>query len=507
MALGVRNHCLDDVLQLGEVEGAVTQLHLHGHTGGVAYALDRRRRQHHHPRVLDHVKRLGERAEHRQQALCAAALVPIVQHDVGDAGAGERCRAVEHGDAGNGDDLLHPGGLARDLLDPFESLLRALQRGAVGQLHGGDQVALILDRQEGGRNAGEQIPDDTDEDEHRHHPGTAARDDTLDQRDVAALGPLVDTVEGAIDDVALFDRHCWTQPQGTLRGLERRGIDRAEQRGRGDDQRELRVHTAGQTRQERGRDEHRHQHQRDADDRPEQLFHRADRGVVSGHALFDIVGGALDHDDGVVDDNADREHKREQRRHIDGEAHRRHGGERADDGDRHRGRGHQGRAPILQEEQDDDQHQDAGFEQRLVDLVDRRADEFRGVERDAVGQVLRKFARQLAHPFLDLVADVERIGARRLKDRKAGRWPAVEREHLAVGLRTELDATDVADAGDRTVAAGLDDHVGELLSVVEAAVDVERVLERLPGRRGRRASARRAAPAPPSSCRQSASRP
>ena len=47
--------------------------------------------------------------------------------------------------------------------------------------------------------------------------------------------------------------------------------------------------------------------------------------------------------------------------------------------------------------------------------------------------------------LLDRLRDVERVGARRLEDRRV---PAAglpfEREDLAVGLRAELDAADVA---------------------------------------------------------------
>ena len=64
---------------------------------------------------------------------------------------------------------------------------------------------------------------------------------------------------------------------------------------------------------------------------------------------------------------------------------------------------------------------------------------------------------------------------------------AVEREDLAVGLRAELDAADVAHPRDLAGVAGLDDHLGELGGVAELAGDVERVLERLARRRRRHA--------------------
>jgi hypothetical protein len=442
--------------------------------------LDRRRRQHHDACVLDHVERLIQAGEQGRQVLPAASLAPILQDDVGDAGARQRRRAVEHGNAGDGDDLRNARSLACNRLHLIERLLRALQRCAVGQLHIGDQVTLVFDRQKAGRNARERKADDRDENQRRDHPHAAARDDASDQPRIGALQRPVQAIEEAEHDVAFFNRQRLTQPQRALCGLQRRRIDGAEQRGGRNHQRELRVHPSGETGQESRRNEHRHQNERDADDRAEQLLHGLDRGVVAVHAFLDIVGGAFDHDDGVVNDNADRQHDGEQCGKIDGEAERRHGGERADDGDRHRGRRHERRAPVLQEEQDDDQHQDACLEQGLVDLVDRGAHEFRGVERDPEDETLRKLARQLAHLGVDRVAHVERIGPWRLEDRHSRRRVAVEREHLPVGLGAKLDPADVADARGLPLAARLHDDIGELLGVVEPAEHVEGVLERCP---------------------------
>ena len=63
--------------------------------------------------------------------------------------------------------------------------------------------------------------------------------------------------------------------------------------------------------------------------------------------------------------------------------------------------------------------------------------------------------------------DLERVGARQLIDADAGRLLAVEAEKLAVGLRAEFDAADVAQARDLAVIAGLDDDVLELIDVGE----------------------------------------
>ena len=233
-----------------------------------------------------------------------------------------------------------------------------------------------------------------DQDQRADDGNIAVRDQAADQPAIPGLDAVIDRIEAAIEKVALLRRHRPAQPQRALRRLQRRRVDGAEQRGCGNHQRELRIHLPGQSRQKRRGQEHRDQHQRDADDRREQRVHRADRGVMAGHALLDIVRGAFDHDDGVVDHDADREHDRKQGRDIDGEAERRHRRKGADDRHRHRGRRHQHRAPVLQEDQDHDEDEQAGLDQRLVDLVDRFRDEFGGVERRVVGHVLRKRLRQ-----------------------------------------------------------------------------------------------------------------
>ncbi len=185
---------------------------------------------------------------------------------------------------------------------------------------------------------------------------------------VAVLHALVEGIEAAIEGIAPLRWNGTPEPKGALCRLERGGVDGAEQGGRRDHERELRVHLACQAGQEGRGQEHRHQHQRDADNRAHQRIHGGDRGVVAGHALLDIVRGALDDDDGIVDDNADREHDGEQRREIDREPHRRHRSEGTDNGHRHRRGRHQHRPPILQEHQDNNENQDGGLDQVLLDL-------------------------------------------------------------------------------------------------------------------------------------------
>ncbi len=259
-----------------------------------------------------------------------------------------------------------------------------------------------------------------------------------------------------------------TQPLRALRGLQRCGVEGADEGGRRDDERELREHLAGETGHESGGNEHRHEHERDADNRAEEFVHRPYCGVVAGESFLDIFRDAFDDHDGVVDHNADGKHDAEERREIDGEAQRRHRRERADDGDRHRRRRHQDRAEILQEDENDDQDENAGLPQRLVDLRDRVLNEDRRVVGNCIGETVREPFRQPVHRRLDFLADLQRIRFRRLIDRDACGGFSVDAKILRIGLGPQFDAREVAQMNEPAALLGLvlDDDAAEFVRLV-----------------------------------------
>ena len=126
-------------------------------------------------------------------------------------------------------------------------------------------------------------------------------------------------------------------------------------------------------------------------------------------------------------------------------------GERADDGDRHGRRRHQHGAPVLQEDQDHDEHQHAGLDQRLVDLVDRLR------RRTWWCRTECRRSRPCGNAFASssIFASTTLLRPPARWRRATGRSPMpaaglpFEREDLAVGLRAEFDPADVAHAGDR----------------------------------------------------------
>ena len=60
-----------------------------------------------------------------------------------------------------------------------------------------------------------------------------------------------------------------------------------------------------------------HQHQADRDDRPGHLIHGPDGRLARRQALLDVMLHRLDDDDGVIDDDADRQHQAEQRQVVE----------------------------------------------------------------------------------------------------------------------------------------------------------------------------------------------
>ena len=96
---------------------------------------------------------------------------------------------------------------------------------------------------------------------------------------------------------------------------EARKGDRADHR-----RRELAEQQAGLAGDEHDRHEHRADHHRRRDDREADLARAVEGGGERRLALLDPVIDILEHDDRVVDDDADRQHQREQGQQVDREA-------------------------------------------------------------------------------------------------------------------------------------------------------------------------------------------
>ncbi len=248
------------------------------------------------------------------------------------------------------------------------------------------------------------------------------------------------------------------------RGGERQRDDSGDDHREHDRHGELLVHLSRDTAHERDRDEHRAEHGDDRDQRTSHLLHRsvgshARRDFVLRHDALDV----LDHHDGVVDDDTDRESQAEEREQIDREAECPEAQKRADDGHGHREQRDQRRTPVLQKDEDDDRDERHRDQQRVDHLVNRRGDEGSRVEPDLVMHACRERLLQLRHPLDVRVAHCERVGARaEVHDDRRDRLPVVHADE-AVVARAEAHGAHIGNAQHGAVGARADDDVSEFL--------------------------------------------
>ena len=141
-----------------------------------------------------------------------------------------------------------------------------------------------------------------------------------------------------------------------------------------------------------------------------------------------------------------------------------HHRERADQRHRHGDQRDERRAPGLQEHEHDDDDQHDRLEQRVDHLVDRLADEERGVVDDAVLDAVGERLLQAFHRLAHLRRRLERVGAGELEDADRDRRLVVEQaaQRVACSSRARSRA-DVAQADDLPVRRRADDDVAELL--------------------------------------------
>ena len=96
---------------------------------------------------------------------------------------------------------------------------------------------------------------------------------------------------------------------------------------------------------------------------------------------------------------------------VEGDTERREDRERPHQGNRDRDDRNDGRAPILQEEEHDTDHQQDRHENRDDDLMDRLPDEDIRIVDDGGVDAGRKILLQRLHRVADLLIDRDRVGA------------------------------------------------------------------------------------------------
>ena len=180
---------------------------------------------------------------------------------------------------------------------------------------------------------------------------------------------------------------------------------------------------------------------------------------------------------------------------------KRHGRKRADDGDRHGGRGHEHRPEVLQKQHDHDQHQNPRLDECLVHRVNRLVNEEGRIVERRVFESRRKRLAHLRHQTADFIRNLKRVGAGKGKDGDVRCLLAAETREDRVLLLAQLDSADVLDAhdggsligfggleglaGSGGGRLGLDDDVLELLDIGDPAQSIDGELKELIGGRRR----------------------
>ena len=259
------------------------------------------------------------------------------------------------------------------------------------------------------------------------------------------------------------------QDQRSQRRRQRQRTEAGDCGSNRDGDGELLEELTGDTAEECRWHEHRAEHQRDRHQRAADLLHGFQRRIAPAHALPEMAFDILDHDDRVVDHDADREHEAEQRKIVDAKTERGHRREGADQ--RHRdGRDRDDRRPpALQKYQHDDDDQNHRLIDGLDQFMDRLGDEFGWIVADIVVEPLRKACLQPGHGIGDALGRGQRVRAGALGHQHRDRGLAQQEAVGGIIQRAKLDPRHVAQPHDAAVLAGLDDDVLELRGILQPA--------------------------------------
>ena len=159
----------------------------------------------------------------------------------------------------------------------------------------------------------------------------------------------------------------------------------------------------------------------------------------------------LNHDNCVVNDEADGKHERKERERIDRETEQRKYRECTDQRNRHCNHRNKRGPPILQKDEDDQDDQHNRNQERLYYLSNALSHRTRCVERDRVIEIIGKTSLELGHGSLHAVGHRQSIRARSLKHSDDAGRLTFESRNLLVVEGAEFDARDIPEPHHRAV--------------------------------------------------------
>ena len=208
-------------------------------------------------------------------------------------------------------DTLDARNRPHHVLDLLDHGLGAVERNAFGETQRGEDGALVLVRQKALRRLAEQPRRGRQHAGHDHDADDRDAHQAAHHRDIA-VADMVDRAQ----HVAHRPAACLSalEQHRAQRGTQGQGVERGDQHRYRDRHRELAEQLAADAGNEGNGDKDRQQNQRDGEDGAGDFRHRLLAGVRHRQLglLLDDALDVLDHDDGIIDHDADREHERQQ---------------------------------------------------------------------------------------------------------------------------------------------------------------------------------------------------
>src|ERR1700733_599149 len=179
-----------------------------------------------------------------------------------------------------------------------------------------------------------------------------------------AIKPIKESPEQALA------RLSWAKKQGGKCWAERKRVERGENNGNRNRNCELLIKPPRNSGNEGCGHKYSGENQRDSDHRAGELFHGFESSVLWSQPVLDVALHALDHHDGVIDDQTNRQHQAKERKRVDGKTKEGEEHERAHERNRHREKRDQRGTPALQEKIDNQEHQHESNQKRLNNFLD-----------------------------------------------------------------------------------------------------------------------------------------
>ncbi len=206
----------------------------------------------------------------------------------------------------------------------------------------------------------------------------------------------------------------------------------------------------------------------DGEDRPGDFLHGLAAGFQGRHSRLDVAHDVLEHDDGVVHDDADGQDEGEEGENVDAVTEQIKQGKGPENGDGDGCGGNQGGPEIAKKEKDEKNDQNRGNADGLGHFPDGRLDIQGGIEGEVEADVGGKKGADPVNLLAHLPGHLDGVGIRLFDDAKAHGGFAIEAGDGGLHLRADFHGGHLPEADGRAVDLA-DKKIRILFRTVHAA--------------------------------------